>query len=139
MIFKFIKKIITPLLLLCLIVACQQQNSSTATATKATKTTTKTTKPKVENGFTVTKSGKKIAKAEKGITVVSEDGWTDSEMTFQIDYCQQMMGNIETIDGEKFCKCFLDKIQYYYKPIYARDAFDDQKKWNQECFQEAEI
>ncbi|MGB1204872.1 MAG: hypothetical protein ACPG5B_04450 [Chitinophagales bacterium] len=75
-----------------------------------------------------------VSKAEKGITVVLPDGWKESEMDFQQSYCESMMANLENFNGTKFCQCFLGRIQYYYKPIHAREAYEDQKKWNEECY-----
>lgn len=79
----------------------------------------------------------KIPKAENGITVVSPNGWETKEMEFQQRYCEDMMANVNTVNSTLFCSCFLEKIQYYYKPIYAREAFTDQKKWNEACFESA--
>ncbi len=87
--------------------------------------------------YITTKTGKKILRSEKGITVVRPDGWTSQEMDFQIGYCAQMMASVTDIDGLKYCECFLERIQYYYEPIHAREAYDDQSKWNQECYQES--
>ena len=114
-----------------------------ATTTPVEKTTTDEveaapkTNPAPKKKLIKTKTGKEVLKAEKGITIVNPDGWTTNQMDFQIGYCEQMMGNLEDIDGTTFCECFLDKIQYYYKPIYVRDAYDDQQKWNQQCYEEA--
>ena len=79
-----------------------------------------------------------IPLAEKGITVVNPQGWETSQMDFHIGYCQQMMSSLEDIDGLKFCECFLNKIQYYYKPIYFKEAYEDQQKWNSECYEAAQ-
>ena len=75
-----------------------------------------------------------ISKAEKGITIVLPDGWSESEMDFQQGYCESMMASLENFNGPKFCECFLGRIQYYYKPIHAREAYEDQKKWNEDCY-----
>lgn len=76
-----------------------------------------------------------IPQSELGITVVKKDGWSESEMTFHESYCGQMMASVaDQIDSEVFCKCFLEKIQYYYEPIYFKDAYEDQKRWNQYCY-----
>jgi len=78
-----------------------------------------------------------IPKAEKGITVVSENGWAKEQMDFQQRYCESMFGQLEGYDPVNFCLCFLDKVQYYYEPIYVREAYEDQKKWNSFCLDEA--
>lgn len=81
-----------------------------------------------------------IPKSEKGITIVSKDGWTKDQMDFQQRYCESMFENIgKDYDAIKFCLCFLDKVQYYYDPIYVREAYEDQKKWNSYCLNEATI
>jgi len=100
-------------------------------------TTTTTTNTSAE--YITTASGKKIPKAENGITVVSETGWTADQMTFHQDYCQQMMASLEGYDVSKFCTCFLEKIQYYYQPIHFKEAYTDQQKWNQNCLQDAAL
>jgi len=94
-----------------------------------------------KDGYTyiTTNTGKKVHKAQQGITIVNHDGWTESQMTFQIDYCMQMMAKLEDVDSNKFCVCFLEKVQYFYKPIHARDAWDDQKDWNTDCYVDAQI
>jgi len=80
-----------------------------------------------------------LPKSEKGITVVSKDGWTKDQMDFQQRYCESMFEKLEDYDAIKFCQCFLDKIQYYYEPIYVRESYEDQKKWNSFCLQEATL
>lgn len=125
------------LVLLISIIACdQKQNTEITKATTSTQAT-KATNPKTKNA-PVTSSGKKLPTAEKGITIVSESGWTKDQMDFQQGYCEQTMANLDQIDGVKFCECFLEKVQYYYEPIYVRDAYEDQQKWNQECYAIAE-
>lgn len=78
-----------------------------------------------------------LPKSEKGITVVSKDGWTKDQMDFQQRYCESMFEKLENYDPVRFCECFLNKIQYYYDPIYVRESYEDQKKWNSYCLQEA--
>jgi len=78
-----------------------------------------------------------LPKSEKGITVVSKNGWTKDQMDFQQRYCESMFEKLEDYEPIKFCECFLDKIQYYYDPIYVRESYEDQKKWNSYCLQEA--
>lgn len=79
-----------------------------------------------------------IPEAEKGITVVNPDGWTEQNMSFHLDYCAQMLAGIANeYDPTIFCPCFLDKIQYYYKPVYFKEAYEDQQKWNEECMAKA--
>jgi len=80
-----------------------------------------------------------LPKAGKGITVVSKDGWTKDQMDFQQRYCESMFEKLENYDQIKFCNCFLAKIQYYYEPIYVRESYEDQKKWNSYCLQEAAL
>ncbi len=135
-------------LLICLSLTACQQKADTTTSEKTTTTAStkkgdnKVKSPEVieEAGYkyVMTKTGRKVRKAEKGITVVNPDGWKASEMDFHQGYCEQMVGSLEDIDGTQFCKCFLDKIQYYYAPIHFREAYEDQTSWNQECYGEAE-
>lgn len=80
-----------------------------------------------------------IPLADLGITVVNRQGWTGDQMNFHMNYCMQMMGSIEEIDPLKFCECFLTKIQYYYEPKFFKEAYDDQKTWNQHCFEDAHL
>ena len=78
--------------------------------------------------------------AEKGITVVNPNGWTEQNMSFHLDYCAQMLAAVANeYDPTVFCPCFLDKIQYYYEPVYFKEAYEDQKKWNESCMLEAQI
>jgi hypothetical protein len=120
-----------PLIVVILIVmgACQQKVDNNAT---------KNTSVSIDNNTNSTgNSTTEIPKAEMGITVVSETGWTEKEMEFQQSYCESMMASLEDIEGYRFCECFLSKIQYYYKPIHFKEAYQDQKKWNEICYQEA--
>jgi len=80
-----------------------------------------------------------IPLADLGITVVNPQGWTDDQMNFHLNYCLQMMGSLEEIDPMQFCECFLTKIQYYYEPRFFKEAYDDQKTWNQHCFEGAQL
>ncbi|HRI29521.1 MAG TPA: hypothetical protein PK239_01265 [Chitinophagales bacterium] len=126
-----------PLLLLAallLVFACNSKPPDAKQTPAAPNTTS-------ENGITyvITASGKKIPQAEKGITIVSENGWTQQEMDFQLSYCEQMFSGQEGIDPIKFCTCFLSKIQYYYQPIYVREAYEDQIKWNATCIEQAQL
>jgi len=50
-----------------------------------------------------------------------------------------MFEKLENYDQVKFCECFLSKIQYYYEPIYVKESYEDQKKWNSYCLQEATL
>lgn len=124
--------------------ACGNQTSAPSKEesgkTTAAESASSGVKSVVEGGesFFVTSNGTKIPKAEKGITIVSETGWTKQEMDFQISYCGQMMQNQKDINGDVFCKCFLDKIQYFYEPIYASEAYTDQVKWNSQCIELAQ-
>ncbi len=79
-----------------------------------------------------------IPQSELGITIVSPDGWEEKEMEFHMGYCDQMMASVaDQIRSEVFCACFLEKIQYYYEPIYFKDAYEDQSRWNQYCYAKA--
>lgn len=111
--------------------ACTDQ-----TAKKPVKATPKAVS---ENGITyeTTKTGKKVERAELGITIVAPDGWTKDQMDFQQRYCESSFEQLESIDGPIFCACFLEKIQYYYEPIFVKEAYSDQKKWNQVCYEAA--
>jgi len=81
-----------------------------------------------------------IPVAEKGITVVNPQGWTEQNMSFHLDYCAQMLAGIANeYDPTIFCPCFLDKIQYYYEPVYFKEAYEDQTKWNEACMSKAQI
>lgn len=75
-----------------------------------------------------------------GITVVNPEGWSEDQMNFQQNYCLTMFEKLEgEYDSEKFCLCFLDKVQYYYKPVYIFEAFDDQKTWNSYCLKDSTL
>jgi len=78
-----------------------------------------------------------IPLAEKGITVVNPQGWKKQEMEFHLGYCQDMFAKTPEIDAAEFCECFLNKIQYYYEPIYFKEAYEDQQKWNSQCLEGA--
>lgn len=80
----------------------------------------------------------KIEKAEKGVTIVNVNGWTTDQMTFQLSYCEGMFKNITEYNSGEFCACFLNKVQYYYEPIYIKEAYQDQKKWNSICLEQAQ-
>lgn len=128
----------TTLFLLLIFTACGNgKNNSGKTTSPASATENKTV---TENGeeYIITKSGKKIPKAEKGITIVSETGWSAKDMEFHLQYCQEMLQGNDDVDALKFCNCFLEKIQYYYQPIYLREAYDDQIKWNAACIEAAQ-
>ena len=72
------------------------------------------------------------------MTVVNQTGWTNEQMGFQQDYCEQSVASVaEVIHPAKFCSCFLSKIQYYYNPVYIKEAYADQQLWNQMCYDEA--
>ncbi len=120
------------LVLLVLGISCNQGQEKADTNKKPA------TSQQNNNDFVTTSTGRKVPKSEKGITVANPDGWEDKQMEFQQRYCESMMENIEGLEGWKFCECFLDKIQYYYKPIHFKEAYDDQQKWNSECYQEAQ-
>ncbi len=83
-------------------------------------------------------TGKRIPKAEKGVTVVNQTGWSNDQMTFQQDYCEQSVASVaDVIHPARFCSCFLSKVQFYYNPIYLKEAYADQQAWNQACYEEA--
>lgn len=94
--------------------------------------------PLYERDYETTTTGKRIRRSALGVTVRFPDGWKKADMDFQIDYCKQMMASVETIDSDKFCICFLEKVQYYYEPIYVRDSYEYQQHWNKECFEAAQ-
>lgn len=88
--------------------------------------------------YFVSEMGKRIPKAENGITVVNQTGWANEQMSFQQDYCEQSVASVaDVIHPARFCSCFLSKVQFYYDPIYLREAYADQKAWNEACYQEA--
>jgi hypothetical protein len=91
-----------------------------------------------EKDYETTATGKRIRRSALGVTIRFPDGWKKEDMDFQIDYCQQMMASVEKMDKLKFCTCFLEKVQYYYEPIYVRDSYEHQQPWNQECFAAAQ-
>ncbi|MGB0839102.1 MAG: hypothetical protein ACPGXL_03120 [Chitinophagales bacterium] len=126
----------------CLIIlvcaSCGTNDNSNAKA-KSEKKVESNTATSQDAAYVTTKTGRKVLRAGSGITVVNPDGWTTQQMDFQLGYCQDMMGNLQEIDPLKFCECFLDRIQYYYEPIYAREAYKDQQTWNQECVNEAQL
>jgi len=103
-------------------------------ATACNSNTDKTASTNKEVQINTTSEESDISKAEKGITIVLPDGWPQSEMDFQQSYCESMMASLDNFNGTKFCECFLGRIQYYYKPIHAREAYEDQKRWNEECY-----
>ena len=113
------------IIILCVLSLACNSNAEKSEKKQDTKQQIKTTESQQKTGF---------LKAEKGITVVLPDGWKESEMDFQQGYCESMMESLENFNGTKFCECFLGRIQYYYKPIHAREAYEDQKKWNEECY-----
>lgn len=134
------------------LLGCQAKQPAPAVVAPATNTSTtnalpaNTDKDKDKNTntvantdeYVVTKTGKKILKAEQGISIHFDNGWTKEDMAFHLDYCKQMMAGLkDKIDADKFCPCFLDKIQYYYEPIYFKEAYTDQKHWNEICYQNA--
>lgn len=130
---RFTYKYFLILNLLFGVFACTQQNQSNQT--------TNSNKSEVlQDGleYITLNSGKKILKAEKGVTVVNQTGWTNEQMSFQQDYCEQSVASVaDVIHPAKFCSCFLSKIQYYYNPVYIKEAYADQHNWNQMCYDEA--
>lgn len=142
-------------ILALLMVGCQDTKKATTSTKKATATKTATpsstkTEPKkqynTEDGLPnsdeelrMNSKYPHIPKAEKGITVVNKDGWDKKTMDFHLGYCAQMVGTLENIEHAVFCECFLSKIQYYYEPIYFKEAYQDQTLWNQYCLKKAGI
>jgi len=115
--------------IICLLIfGCKSQSSTTNQTTEATSPE----KPKMHPDHP------NIPLAEKGITVVNPTGWEQSQMDFHIDYCMQTLSKVENTDPLVFCECFLSKIQYYYKPIFVKEAYTDQTKWNSECLSQAQ-
>ena len=120
------------------LLGCQAKQPTPATVAPATNTSSTNTPSTNTNEYVVTKTGKKILKAEQGISIHFDNGWAPEDMAFHLDYCKQMMAGLkDKIDADKFCPCFLDKIQYYYEPIYFKEAYTDQKHWNETCYQDA--
>ncbi len=119
--------LIVSLLLLSTLIGCQPAAEKTEKQAKTAAT------PKAQT------DSDGIPVAEKGITVVRKDGWTTDEMDFQIGYCVSTVSNLSNLNGVQFCECFLGKIQYYYEPRFSKEAYEDQAKWNQECFEAATI
>jgi hypothetical protein len=121
------------------ICSCQPRATDAPQQTVNTNNTVATTAAANTNTeYTTTKTGKKIPIAEQGITIMFDDGWKKEDMDFHLDYCKQMMAGVkDKINADVFCPCFLDKIQYYYEPIYFKEAYEDQKKWNEACYQAA--
>lgn len=124
--------------------ACQPKSPNTSNTTPQGQTQTAVGKdenglPLYEKDYETTSTGKRIRRSAMGVTVRFPDGWKKEDMDFHIGYCQQMMGKVENLDSDKFCRCFLDKAQYYYEPIYVRDAYEHQQHWNKECFEFAHL
>jgi len=135
-----------------LVVGCQDAKKPTkkANTTKTTTSPSAQTEPKklydTEDGLPNSDEELRmnpkyphIPKPEKGITVVNKDGWDEKTMEFHLGYCAQMVGKLENIEHAVFCECFLSKIQYYYEPIYFKEAYQDQTLWNQYCLKKAGI
>lgn len=122
-----------------IVCGCQPKPADAPQQTVNTNNTVATTAAANTNTeYTTTKTGKKIPIAEQGITIMFDDGWKKEDMDFHLDYCKQMMAGVkDKINADVFCPCFLDKIQYYYEPIYFKEAYEDQKKWNEACYQAA--
>jgi len=118
-----------------MLAACNSKNASNQT--------TSTTQddgdglPKSDADLEMNPQYPNIPKSEKGITVVNPNGWEEKTMEFHLGYCAQMVGSLENIDAAIFCECFLAKIQYYYEPIYFKEAYQDQTVWNQYCLKKA--
>ncbi len=61
--------------------------------------------------------------------------WTDKDMEFQQSYCLQIMANIQDLDKENYCKCFLDKVKFYYEPVDVLHAYRQERDFSQECME----
>ncbi len=121
-----------------IICACQPKSTDAPQQAVSPNNTVATPPANTNTEYTTTKTGKKIPIAEQGITIRFDDGWKKEDMVFHLDYCKQMMAGVkDKINADVFCPCFLDKIQYYYEPIYFKEAYEDQKKWNEACYQAA--
>ena len=121
--------------LCCCLVACQQSVPTNDTPAPNVSAPAPVV---ADDDWVSTKTGKKIRRAAQNITIHFDDGWQKSDMDFHLSYCEQMMAGLsDKIDPKVFCPCFLDKIQYYYEPIYFKEAYEDQQQWNQECYQAA--
>ena len=124
------------LLILLIFISCGQKagTTKTQTSTNSSSSTASTNSgdekmhPKYPH----------IPLAELGITVVSETGWDEKTLEFHLGYCEQMMASLnEEYKTNVFCDCFVKKIQYYYEPVFFKEAYTDQKKWNQDCLKAA--
>ena len=135
------------LLVLGLATACQNSNEQTNKNNKTNANPVTTSNlgqsvgkdengnPLYERDYETTATGKRVRRSAMGVTSRFPDGWQKTDMDFHIDYCKQMMAKAEGVDPDKFCRCFLDKVQYYYEPIYVRDSYEYQQHWNKECFE----
>ncbi|MFK7907350.1 MAG: hypothetical protein AB8B69_19600 [Chitinophagales bacterium] len=131
---RFTYKYLLMMVLLFVGFACTQQNGSEQTTNRPSGA--------YNDGleYTTLPSGKRVPAAEKGVTVVNRTGWTNEQMEFQQDYCQQSLAGVaDVVYPARFCSCFLDKVQFYYNPIYLKEAYTDQQAWNMSCYEQALI
>lgn len=117
--------------------ACNSSKEQAQTANNS-QTTATTTVNATSGDLPMNPKYPHIPLADKGITVVSPDGWDDKTLEFHLGYCEQMLGSLnEKYYADKFCECFISKIQYYYEPIFFKEAYEDQTKWNTLCLEES--
>ncbi len=117
------------------VIACKENDTKSAPDASIKPHTTATKSPTNTSGMNP--KYPHIPMAEKGITVVNPNGWKQQDMEFHIGYCKDMFAEMSDLNGDIFCHCFLEKIQYYYEPIYFKEAYNDQQKWNAECLEKA--
>ncbi len=124
------------IMILLVFVSCGQNQSSDKS--ESTNAVVKTVDPNEIGEQKMHPDYPHIPLADLGITVVSEDGWDEKTLEFHLGYCEQMMGKLgDKYHTNVFCDCFVKKIQYYYEPIFFKEAYTDQKRWNQECLKAA--
>jgi len=125
------------LLILLVFISCGQKADTTKTQT-STNSEAQTTTSTNSGDVKMNPKYPHIPQAELGITVVSEDGWDAKTLEFHLGYCEKMMASLnEEYETSVFCDCFVKKIQYYYEPIFFKEAYTDQKTWNQDCLKAA--
>jgi len=126
-------------LMVCFFVACgnPQQENKNSEAVKVNEPSKQALVNK--DGLKMNPKHPHIPQSDLGITVVNETGWDTSTFDFHLNYCQQMMREMSgSMNTAVFCECFLSKIQYYYPPVHFKEAYEDQKTWNQFCYEAGE-